>query len=176
MTHPTIDQTILLMKFFHHGQMDKSGQHYYLHPLRVMQRLGPGAGPEHHAALLHDVLEDTHATVSMLEILGYSKPVLSLIWGMTRHKKFSFSDQPGETYNEYINRIIASRNPTLWRLKLADSFDNSSPSRTATLPDAEKGLEKRYLGTIAKIEALLPNHGVLSGDIALSGTTCCMSD
>jgi (p)ppGpp synthase/HD superfamily hydrolase len=174
--NPNIEQTILLMKFFHHGQKDKSGQPYYLHPLRVMQRLGRGAGPEHHAALLHDVLEDTHATISMLEALGYSQLILSLVWGMTRHKKFSFSDRPGETYNQYIDRILDSGDTRLWRLKLADSFDNSAPSRTATLPDAEKGLEKRYLGTIAELEALLPNHGVLSGDIALSGTTCCMGD
>jgi hypothetical protein len=57
----------------HEGQIDKSGQPYIGHPLRVMSKV---AGPHAQmAAVLHDVIEDTPATAG--DLLAAGCPPLS---------------------------------------------------------------------------------------------------
>jgi hypothetical protein len=59
MRHPDLGTTIELMRRAHEGQIDKSGQPHYLHALRVAMRVASCSAAERHAALLHDVVEDT---------------------------------------------------------------------------------------------------------------------
>lgn len=154
----TIIDTIVLMKELHGTQVDKSGKPYFYHPLRVMLRLGNDASEaERHAALLHDVLEDTPTTAADLRAYGYDFDVVDLVQFMTK--------EPDITYFDYIDRIISTGNTSLWRVKLADTLDNSCPSRIATLPIETQGIAKRYARTISMIEAIYPDHGVISGDM-----------
>ena len=57
----TLENAITLAVHQHAGQVDKGGQPYILHPLRVMLQLQQ---PDQQiVAVLHDILEDTHTRV-----------------------------------------------------------------------------------------------------------------
>lgn len=128
MTHPTINQTMLTMLAFHDGQVDKSGVPYFNHPVRVMLRLGPDASAaEHHAALLHDVIEDCGVTREILLDLGYDEEVIEMVELVSRLDK-------SISYRQFIYRIIGSGNVGAMRIKLADLYDNSSEVRRELLP------------------------------------------
>ena len=59
-----LELAIELATRFHEGQVDKCGEPYILHPLRVMMTVqGEQARV---VAVLHDVLEDTEATAQGL--------------------------------------------------------------------------------------------------------------
>ena len=58
------DQTMALIMMAHKGQVDKGGVNYWHHPVAVRDLLPEEATKEaQHAALLHDVLEDTPITL-----------------------------------------------------------------------------------------------------------------
>jgi (p)ppGpp synthase/HD superfamily hydrolase len=163
--HPDLGDTIELMRKAHEGQMDKSGRPYYLHPMRVAMRLMQCSGVERHAALLHDVVEDTSVTLSDLRVLGYSEEIVELVDLLSRRK-----DQ-GETHRQYIERIVSSGNRGALRVKLADVYDNMSPSRTRALPPHERGLRHRFARDAECIAAALHALGdelagtIPSGDL-----------
>jgi (p)ppGpp synthase/HD superfamily hydrolase len=136
--HPDLGHTIELMRRAHEGQIDKSGRPYYLHPLRVAMRLACFSIEERHAALLHDVVEDTRVTLADLKSEGYGGKVLELVALLTR-------DLPGgESHRQYLQRIVHSRNVEALRVKLADVYDNLSPARMRWLPPADRGLRVRF--------------------------------
>jgi (p)ppGpp synthase/HD superfamily hydrolase len=143
--HPDLGQSIEIMCKAHEGQIDKSGRPYYLHPLRVAMRLVHCTPAERHAALLHDVVEDTALTLEDLRGLGYNDEVLNLVDILTRRMP------EGESHRLYLERIVASRNPQALRVKLADVLDNMSPARTASLPPEHRGLQGRFARDLEKI-------------------------
>jgi (p)ppGpp synthase/HD superfamily hydrolase len=143
--HPDLGQSIEIMCKAHEGQIDKSGRPYYLHPLRVAMRLVHCTPAERHAALLHDVVEDTALTLEDLRGLGYNDEVLNLVDILTRRMP------EGESHRLYLERIVASRNPQALRVKLADVLDNMSPARTASLPPEHRGLQARFARDLEKI-------------------------
>ncbi|MDB4890295.1 MAG: Metal dependent phosphohydrolase, region [Gemmatimonadetes bacterium] len=102
--HPDLGQSIEIMRHAHEGQLDKSGRPYYLHPLRAAMRLIHCTPVERHAALLHDVVEDTPLTLDDLKALGYSEEVLELVDILTRRMP------AGESHREYLERIVDSGN------------------------------------------------------------------
>jgi len=61
---PTLEDAIAFAVEAHHGQKDKNGQPYILHPLRVMLRLE--SERERIVGVLHDVIEDTPTTLDDL--------------------------------------------------------------------------------------------------------------
>jgi (p)ppGpp synthase/HD superfamily hydrolase len=151
--HPDLGDSIELMRKAHEGQIDKSGRPYYLHPLRVAMRLAHCTPAERHAALLHDVVEDTALTLADLRALGYSGEVIELVDLVTRRKP------QGESHRAYLERIVASRNPKALRVKLADVYDNMSPARTRSLPTHERGMRHRFARDAERICAALHELG-----------------
>ena len=77
--HPDLGETIELSQRAHAGQVDKCGRPYYLHPLRVAMRLANCTSAERHAALLHDVVEDTSVTLEDLRKRAYSTDIMALV-------------------------------------------------------------------------------------------------
>lgn len=134
---PTISETIAFIQEAHAGQLDKGGNPYWLHPVSVMKRLGDDA-PEaaKHAALLHDVLEDTPITAGDLRERGYSKEIVTAAQMLSR--------PPGLTYMDWIRSIAKSGNATVIRVKIADNEDNSDPARIASLPPEQRDIVSRY--------------------------------
>jgi (p)ppGpp synthase/HD superfamily hydrolase len=148
-----LGDTIELMRKAHEGQLDKSGRPYYLHPLRVAIRLAQCTAAERHAALLHDVVEDTSVTLADLQAIGYSDQIIQLIDLLTRRKP------QGETHRQYLERIASSGNAQALRVKLADLYDNMSPARTRSLPPHERGLRHRFARDAERIAAALTELG-----------------
>jgi (p)ppGpp synthase/HD superfamily hydrolase len=121
----------------HRGRVDKSGEPYVLHPLRVMFRLREqGHRVEvQAAAVLHDVVEDTPVTLN--EIAALSQEVAVLVDAMTRR----IVGETKEVYVDFIRR--AANNPEARALKIADIEDNMS--RLDRLrPEEAAFLAKRY--------------------------------
>ena len=150
---PDLGQSIELMIRAHEGQIDKSGRPYYLHPLRVAIRLASCTPEERHAALLHDVVEDTPVTLDDLRAMGYSEEVIALVDLLTRRKP------AGESHSQYIERLVKSGNAKALRVKLADVYDNMSPARTRSLPQHERGMKHRFANDAERVLAALEALG-----------------
>ncbi len=130
------------------GQLDKLGEPYIFHPLRVMLLVKSGGGTEVEiaAAALHDVVEDTDTTVEELAEL-FSPEVASLVDSMSR--------RDGEGYVEYVERCVAG-GPSAIRLKQADLTDNSNPERLARMPaELREELQAKYQSGFDVIERAL---------------------
>jgi GTP diphosphokinase / guanosine-3',5'-bis(diphosphate) 3'-diphosphatase len=115
----TLERAIEIAAKAHQGQLDKAGQPYILHPLRVM--LAVQTLPEQMAAILHDVVEDTTVTLADLQSEGFSAEVLAAINALTK--------TPGEKRIAAAQRAVV--NPIARAVKLADVSDNMDLSRIA---------------------------------------------
>lgn len=113
----TLEKAIALAAQAHAGQVDKAGEPYILHPLRVMLRL---TSPEARmAAVLHDALEDTDITPERLRQEGFSRDVIEAVLAVTKRE--------GETYEDFVRR--AAQHPIGRQVKGADLEDNCDLSR-----------------------------------------------
>ena len=123
----------------HHIQVDKSGEPYILHPLRVMFAVEK---IEHKiVAILHDVIEDTSITIENLRTYGFPEGVLDSIIAITRNKN---GKGHLEDNNQYIARVYIDE----WArvVKIADIKDNLMPKRFAKLDEkTQERLMKKYL-------------------------------
>lgn len=141
-------QALGLADRLHAGQLDKAGQQYVLHPVRVMMRLPADAtNDEKVAALLHDTIEDCGQTVASLVGLGVSPAAADMVQSLTR--------LDGETYDDFIKRVLTERIAV--RVKIADIDDNTDPERLALLarvaPSKAAQLETKYHGARARLRA-----------------------
>lgn len=122
----------------HAGQLDKAGQPYILHPLRVSMRIARITGYDEPAAvvaLLHDVLEDTDTDVWDLISEGYSDEIIQAVEAITHHE--------GESYIDYLKRV--KQNDIALIVKLADISDNLGPERLDLLePELAVRLIEKY--------------------------------
>jgi guanosine-3',5'-bis(diphosphate) 3'-pyrophosphohydrolase len=113
-----VENAIELAVRFHRGQCDKAGKPYILHPLTLMLKT---ADPiEQQAAVLHDLLEDTDATIEDLMESQIHPEAIKAIELLT-HREVS--------YAVYI--IDLKRNPVARAVKLLDLHDNYRLDRVA---------------------------------------------
>lgn len=117
---PTLEDAIALAVKMHQGQVDKVGQPYILHPLRVMFRMEEETAQI--VGILHDVVEDSEVTFDDLRQWGYSEEIIEALDGVTRREE--------ETYEEFVERSLA--HPISRRVKLADLEDNMDVRRMPT--------------------------------------------
>lgn len=140
----TLEHAIALAAKAHEGQVDKAGQPYVLHPLRMMLRL---TTPEERiTAVLHDVVEDCGVTLEQLRAEGFSEAVIDAVAAVTR--------QPDETYEAFVLRAAA--NPIGRRVKLADLADNSDLSRIANPTERDRKRLEKYKRAIKTIREHYP--------------------
>ena len=147
-----IEDAIAFAAQAHAGEVDRAGEPYIFHPLRVMLLVkeAGGSSTELAAAALHDVVESTDTTVEELADL-FSPEVASLVDSMSR--------RDGEDYREYMERCVAG-GPSAVRLKQADLTDNSNPERLAKLPaEKREELQAKYRGGFEVIERALRSQG-----------------
>ena len=109
-----LSKAIILATKAHDGQVDKQGQPYILHPIRVM--LACETEKEKIAAALHDVLEDTIITENDLYVEGFSEEIIEAV------KSVSRLDPKAERYKDFIQR--AKKNPIGKSVKISDLRDN----------------------------------------------------
>ena len=134
----TLERAISIAAEAHAGQLDKAGQPYILHPLRVMLRVSTLG--ERMAAVLHDVVEDTPVTLDQLAKWGFPEDVLAAVEALTKRE--------GESRIESAKRAVA--NPIARSVKLADNAENMDLSRISspTQKDFERLEEYRQVREI----------------------------
>jgi len=121
----TLERAIEIAAAAHAGQVDKAGQTYILHPLRVMLRVA--AGNEQMAAVLHDVVEDTSVTLEQLALEGFPQEVLEAVEALTK--------RPGESRLQAAARAAA--HPVARAVKLADNAENMDLTRITSPTDKD---------------------------------------
>jgi len=115
----TLERAIAIATEAHAGQVDKAGQPYILHPIRVMLRMN--SSTEMMAAVLHDVVEDSSVTLEFLRAEGFPPEVLSAVDALTKRR--------GESRIDAAHR--AKQDPIARGVKLADNAENMDLSRIA---------------------------------------------
>ncbi|WP_430885164.1 GTP pyrophosphokinase [Fusibacter sp. JL216-2] len=138
-----LEKAILIAIKAHYGQLDKGGQPYILHPLRVMQSCNSDL--EKICAVLHDVIEDTNISLNELREEGFSEEVLVILDLLTKKEQ--------EDYSTFIDRI--SKNETACRVKIADLQDNMNLSRIKSPSIEDKKRVEKYMDAFERL------HGVL---------------
>jgi GTP diphosphokinase / guanosine-3',5'-bis(diphosphate) 3'-diphosphatase len=127
--HPGADTTYVrkayvTAKHAHHGQLRKSGEPYFTHPVAVAQILAD-LGMDTTtlvAALLHDTVEDTEYTLDMVRC-DFGDEVAHLVDGVTKFDKGHFGAiAEAETIRKMI--VAARRDVRVLVIKLADRLHN----------------------------------------------------
>jgi (p)ppGpp synthase/HD superfamily hydrolase len=140
-----LEQAIKLAVAYHEGQLDKAGQEYIFHPLRVMervrQRIPSSATPLERsdlliAAVLHDAVEDTPLTLDEIR-LSFGDAVADIVDRVTRRW---IGNESKEHYTDLIKR--AGEDPRSALIKDCDLDDNLD--RIEQLPEHEQDIRKRY--------------------------------
>jgi (p)ppGpp synthase/HD superfamily hydrolase len=138
----TLARAIEIAVAAHHGQADRNGAPYILHPIRVMMRLSTDA--ERTVGILHDVVEDSPDwPLDRLREEGFDQAILEAIDAMTK--------RDGEDYFAFVRRAMA--NPLARPVKRADLLDNLDASRLARIGPAEADRLDRYRCALAMISA-----------------------
>ena len=139
-----VSRAIVFATFHHNGQMRKFGvnEPFIFHPLRVMMKMDTDV--ERVVAVLHDVLEDTKATVEDFERefpLGHPDhdDIYNALLAITRY--------PDEVYADYIDRVM--KYPLAVRVKTQDVIDNMTHGG----PELPESLRRRWEKTLKRLAA-----------------------
>ena len=116
---------LALARELHAGQVDKAGEPYIWHPVRVMMRLPANSNAiTKIAALLHDAIEDCNVSERDLVARGVPRGAARMVFELSRPK--------GEIYADFIARI-ALLGGNVAKVKRADIEDNSDSERMEAL-------------------------------------------
>ncbi len=110
----------------HANQQRKSGEPYIIHPIAVAEILTDYKFDETSlvAAILHDVVEDTHVSPEQLE-KEFGIVVLSLVDGLTKLAKVHFRSSQEKMAENFRKMIVAmSKDIRVIIIKLADRLHN----------------------------------------------------
>lgn len=135
-----------LVNYYHSDMVDKGGNPYINHLISVSmfcQNKYAKIG-----GLLHDIIEDTKCTPEILLQNGIPQIIVDAIEVVSR--------KDGESYSEFIERIIASNNIIALEIKLGDLLNNMDLSRIPTVREKDiKRINTRYIPAKIKIEERL---------------------
>ena len=140
-----LDKMLVLVVNAHAGQFDRGGNPYILHPLKVMHYLKSLDEELMCMALGHDVIEDTKVTYQDLRAAGMTERVIKGIAALTK--------LPGETYEEYKQRVFANRDAML--VKRADLRHNTDIRRLKGVSEKDLARMAKYHQFYMEIEARL---------------------
>ncbi len=129
--HPNADLALLRHAYdfsrrAHDGQMRKSGDPYFIHPVSVASIIGDMRLDVASvcAGLLHDVVEDTDVTERDLE-REFGPEVAFLVDGVTKLSKINFASKHDRTAESFRKLVVAmSRDIRVLVVKLCDRLDN----------------------------------------------------
>ena len=125
------------------NQVDKGGDSYIEHPLRVMKQMTTDVARI--VAVLHDVIKNSDYGFDDLIAVGFSEEIVSAIIVLTKKKEVS--------YKNYLRAI--KTNPIAIAVKLADLQDNMDLTRLSTVTEKDIERQKKY----SKAVATLTNNG-----------------
>jgi GTP diphosphokinase / guanosine-3',5'-bis(diphosphate) 3'-diphosphatase len=140
----------------HAGQIRLSGEPYLMHPLEVANILADMKldAVSVAAGMLHDVLEDTHATAEELQSM-FGAEVLSIVSGVTKLSTMPTSTSQ-ERQAENIRKMFLAmaRDIRVILIKLADRLHNMRTLRFHS-PERRKAIAQETLDIYAPIAARL---------------------
>ena len=131
---PMTTRAMILAYDAHHGQLDKAGVPYILHPVHLAEQMDDEITCT--VALLHDTVEDTAVTLEDLA-RAFPPEVVEAVALLTH--------DPAVDYFDYIRAI--RRNPIAAKVKLADLTHNTDQTRcvgSAITTERMEGWKKKY--------------------------------
>jgi (p)ppGpp synthase/HD superfamily hydrolase len=138
-----LDKALAIAIQAHKGQVDKAGEPYILHPLRLMSQFADKDLMT--VSILHDVVEDSDFTLKNLVDAGFSPIIIDAVDCLTKREN--------EEYANFIERVIA--NPLAIKVKIADIKDNLNISRLCQ-PLSEKDIDrlKKYQIALLRLQQM----------------------
>jgi GTP diphosphokinase / guanosine-3',5'-bis(diphosphate) 3'-diphosphatase len=145
--NPELDRDLLERAFVfasdrHEGQQRRSGEDFILHPLgvaRILADLGRSDDATLAAALVHDVVEDTHATVEEVRA-EFGEEIANLVEGVTKLTRIQFQSREQAQAENYRKMVMAmAEDYRVILIKLADRLHNM---RTIEYLGKQKQLQK----------------------------------
>lgn len=125
-----LERAIIFATDRHSGQVDKAGEPYICHSLRVMDEMDHRL--EKQVAVLHDVVEDTDATIEEIENH----------FGRTVSKNVEMLTNERDEYMQYVDEL--SIYPVARKVKMADLKDNMDLSRLDNIDQDDLERRNRY--------------------------------
>lgn len=155
-----LDKAIECCVSSHAGQYRKSGEPYAIHPILVAVIVAHMGGDECMlvAAILHDVVEDTHATLSDIRD-GFGDEIAKLVEGLTkivniREDKLASSDSNERLANSALTfrrmLLISIEDVRVLVVKLCDRLHNML-TLSALKPEKQKRIAEETLMVYAPI-------------------------
>ena len=143
-----LNKAIEIAAIAHTDQVDKAGEPYILHPLRVM--LSCTDELERICAVLHDVVEDSTVGFEDLRKEGFSEAVIEVVDCLTKRE--------GESYDAFIERVL--KNKTACQVKLADINDNMNLARIKNPTEKDRQRITKYEKAVARILQAWPSASI----------------
>ena len=143
-----LEKAIKIAVEAHTGQVDKGGNPYILHPLRVMLSLN--SEEERIVGVLHDVVEDCEGwTWERLKEQGCSDKLIEALKSVSKtpdeEKQFKEMDDPNEKMDHYLQFIKRAKANKIGRhVKAADIRDNLDISRIDDITERDINRLNRY--------------------------------
>jgi len=137
------DKALTLAMKYHKGQVDKEGNAYIKHLIRVSYLLKQQPNVDEtiiSVALLHDIIEDTSMTIKKLSEIIQDETIVKTVDILTRKET--------ETYKEYIQRVKQDELATI--VKIADLRDHLERKSSIELPAS---LIKRYEKALIELKS-----------------------
>ncbi len=136
----------------HEGQKRKSGDPYFIHPVRVAEvitdlRLDTQSVC---AGLLHDVVEDTLATTKDIE-REFGTDIATLVDGVTKLSKINFTSKEDAQAENFRKMVVAmARDIRVLLVKLCDRVDNMRTLQFMK-PDAQERIARETMEIYAPL-------------------------
>ena len=126
----------------HKGALDKGGNPYILHPLRLMLQMD--SEEEMIVAILHDVVEDFEKwNFDKLYKEGFSKKIINSLRSVTKENE-------NEDYEKFIDRSV--KDEIGRKVKIADISDNLDISRLKEVTDKDILRINKYKKALKKLK------------------------
>ncbi len=126
----------------HKGALDKGGNPYILHPLRLMLQMD--SEEEMIVAILHDVVEDSEKwSFDKLHKEGFSKKIINSLRSVTKENE-------NEDYEKFIDRSV--KDEIGRKVKIADISDNLDISRLKEVTDKDILRINKYKKALEKLK------------------------
>lgn len=148
------EKAIRIARKHHAGQLDKAGQPYIGHPIRVMNAMDTLEAKI--VGVLHDAVEDSSLTLDDLRAAGFPEPIVAAI--------DAISKRDDEEVEAYLARVEAD--PLALEVKIADMKDNLDPTRIANPTEKDHRRMEKYRRILPRLEAALARHRATRPDEA----------
>lgn len=134
-----LEKAIQLAVKHHSGQVDKAGQPYIMHLIRVM--IKGQTDTEKICGVLHDIVEDTDCTFQALKDEGFSDEIIDIVSCVTKINN--------EPYEDFISRIL--KNPIAVKVKINDLEDNMNLNRLNEITSRDTERLKKYNKALVRL-------------------------